>query len=258
MKVFIVILFFLVSCGDPRQNSSTSNAYNKPSLGSLINQQKVAVDKLTCQSGKGVIINTGVDKNRNGLLDSTEVDQTSIVCDGAEGANGIDGKDGVGVVFAQLDATIDQCPSGGRVLVIASDTENIGQYSNSSENKQSIVTCNGSPGKDTSFDLLTAIAPCGMDSEPGLGKEILLCLSDGSVISSFSDNASGKNTRLAFIPLNVQLQDTDGSLCIFMATKNENNDTIIQWNPGSNGKTSWLGGSQVCKKNTNTTIKGNL
>jgi len=206
MKVFIVILFFLVSCGDPRQNSSTSNAYNKPSLGSLINQQKVAVDKLTCQSGKGVIINTGVDKNRNGLLDSTEVDQTSIVCDGAEGANG----------------------------------------------------SNGSPGKDTSFDLLTAIAPCGMDSEPGLGKEILLCLSDGSVISSFSDNASGKNTRLAFIPLNVQLQDTDGSLCIFMATKNENNDTIIQWNPGSNGKTSWLGGSQVCKKNTNTTIKGNL
>jgi hypothetical protein len=255
MKFLVFILFVLVSCGDPRQNTTTSSGYNKPSLGSLIKQQKITVDKSTCLSGKGVMITTGVDKNRNGLLDSVEIDQTSIVCDGADG---LDGKDGVGIVFSQMEASTEQCSSGGRVLIIASDTEEVGEYSNSSENKQSIIICNGDPGKDAIFEQITEIAPCGINSKTGIGKEILLCLPDGNVISSFSDNVSGYNTRLSFIPLNILLQNTDGSLCTFTATKNGNNDTIIKWNSGSNGSTSWSSGSEVCKNNTHSKTKGIL
>jgi len=46
-----------------------------------------------CANG-GQWITIGVDEDDDGVLDASEVDQTSYVCDGAPGADGADGADG--------------------------------------------------------------------------------------------------------------------------------------------------------------------
>ena len=40
-----------------------------------------------CPNG-GIMIQSGLDKNQNEILDSSEIDQTEVVCNGATGANG--------------------------------------------------------------------------------------------------------------------------------------------------------------------------
>ena len=46
-----------------------------------------------CPDG-GVQIDVGVDDNGNGVLDSSEIDQTTYICNGADGNDGADGADG--------------------------------------------------------------------------------------------------------------------------------------------------------------------
>ena len=77
----------------------------------------------------------------------------------------------------------------------------------------------GSPGADGTHGqdaVLEVIDPCGDAS--GVVDEILLRLSDGSVLCSFSANASGQNTRLAILPPGNYVT-TDGSACAFTVTQ---------------------------------------
>lgn len=62
-------------------------------------------------------------------------------------------------------------------------------------------------------NIVSIIDPCG--DAPGIIDEVLFKLSDGRVISSFSDNAAGQNTRFSVLPEGVQLSVTDGSHCTF-------------------------------------------
>ena len=56
------------------------------------------------------------------------------------------------------------------------------------------------------------IDPCG--NAPAVVDEVLLKLTDGSLLASFSDNSSGKNTRFAVVPAGNYVT-TDGSSCMF-------------------------------------------
>lgn len=46
-----------------------------------------------CPDG-GQRVDVGIDDDRSGTLESSEVDQTTYVCNGADGANGADGQNG--------------------------------------------------------------------------------------------------------------------------------------------------------------------
>lgn len=63
--------------------------------------------------------------------------------------------------------------------------------------------------------------PCG--DTPGIIDEVLLRLSGGRILASFSDTASGMNTRFSIIP-NGNYVVTDGSGCHFSV-----NDGIISY-----------------------------
>lgn len=65
------------------------------------------------------------------------------------------------------------------------------------------------------------IDPCG--DTVGKYDEVLLRLSDGSIIASFSDSASGQNTRFALIP-NGSYQTTDGTSCRFSVSNG-----VVSW-----------------------------
>lgn len=75
-----------------------------------------------CANG-GVSIDTGIDENGNGTLDSDEVDNTYVICNGADGVDGSDGTaSGSNTVFDFEDiAAGDTCVYGGTRLLIGLD-----------------------------------------------------------------------------------------------------------------------------------------
>ena len=182
-------------------------------------------------------------------------------CGSQNGANGIgiqgpagnDGKNGESLVYTQIPATIEQCAAGGTVFLMALDSEGTGTYSATDKNQQSMVVCNGAQGQQgvqgqqglpSAFAPVTPISPCGISSSPY--KEVLLCLADGEVLSSFSENLSGQDTRLAFLTAGT-FEDTDESGCIFTVTI-EKNKTIITWDAGFNSYASWNAQTAICAK----------
>ncbi len=64
------------------------------------------------------------------------------------------------------------------------------------------------------YTSITAVLdPCG--DSPSVIDEVLLKLSNGKVIASFSDKSSGKNTRFSVLAENTYYGTTDGSNCTF-------------------------------------------
>ena len=73
-----------------------------------------------CPDG-GVQIDVGVDDNDNGVLDSSEIDQTTYICNGADGNDGADGADGSASPNTMLTSISSpsaslECNAGGRVI----------------------------------------------------------------------------------------------------------------------------------------------
>jgi hypothetical protein len=194
-----------------------------------------------CSNG-GVQVTT-LNISSNGNIVATN---NSVLCNGQNGTPGQPGINGIGIVFTTLSATSTQCPTGGSVLIVASDTLGTGIYSVNDSNQKNIVTCNEQIGSTGKSSLITTIAPCTNKSQP-VGKEQLLCLSDGNILSDFSDTMAGANTRLSFIPLNLMLEDTDDSNCLFTATQDLKGNTTITWYAGTNQWGSWNSGSVTCE-----------
>ena len=75
-----------------------------------------------CPDG-GVQIDVGVDDNDNGVLDSSEIDQTTYICNGGDGADGADGNDGADgsaspntMLTSISTPSLQACSSGGRII----------------------------------------------------------------------------------------------------------------------------------------------
>lgn len=157
------------------------------------------------------------------------------------GTPGPQGLPGVNTVIEQSSASLVQCPAGGIILVSGIDNDVSGNISAGDSNIQSSIICsgingtNGQNGQDApipAFTAVKAIAPCGVGSAPY--KEVILLLADGSLLSSFSDNFAGQNTRLAFLP-DGNYVNTDGSNCSFSVSTNGTTRTL-SW---SGGLESW-------------------
>lgn len=80
----------------------------------------------------------------------------------------------------------------------------------------------GANGKDAelpAYAVTQIIDPCG--DAPSVVDEVLLKMANGQFLVSFSENASGKNTRLAVLPAGTYIT-TDGSNCTFTITAGGN------------------------------------
>lgn len=152
---------------------------------------------------------------------------------GTPGINGAPGAPGYGSIIEQAPAPVSACPDGGVTIVTAIDADYSFTITADDYNVYSTNVCNGAPGRVAPASPLTpveVIQPCGPGSAQY--KEVILRLADGSLLSSFSDNAAGQNTRLALLP-DGDYVDTDGSSCSFSVSTN-----------GSTRSISWAGGSE--------------
>ena len=103
---------------------------------------------------------------------------------------------------------------------------------------------NGSNGTNGTNSIVSEVAPCGENSSPW--KEQLLCLDNGTILASFSDSASGLNTRFANIGTG-SYDDTDSSGCQFSVVVATDGSTTVSWDHGSNQYSTWTSGTYTCQ-----------
>lgn len=132
---------------------------------------------------------------------------------GKDGTSGINGQDGYSVVFSSVAATT--CTNGGSVLLMAKDSNRNGVLDTSDTNLQATTICNGVNGTTPPVPPMSIVAvldPCG--DKAGVFDEVLLKMQNNTIVSSFSDNVSGLNTRFSILGAG-SYKTTDGSNCFF-------------------------------------------
>lgn len=167
-------------------------------------------------------------------------DGTSVsVQDGVAGAPGIDGQNG---------SVGSQGPSGspGKDGSTGEPGQAGSQGDKGEPGSQGSPGPQGSPGTSPSLPPSTPmsiIMPCGPNSSPY--KEVILCLYDGTLLASFSQDVGGSYTRLSMLPTGTYM-DTDSSGCIFTVASSTLGLTT-SWNAGSNLYSTWIDGSVLCE-----------
>lgn len=230
MKHSLVVAIFLlniISCTYKSVYTPTDESANNKA--GITPPERIAVTDANseeCPNG-GKVYTVFVDGNGNSINDMDEAPLSKqIVCNGK---NGIDGTNGHSMQFTVLTAATAICPNGGSTLLMALDVNDNGFYSATDPNQQQMTICNGQNGADapiSQFSPVDVIIPCGHTTTY---KEVLLRLSNGQVLASFSDNSGGVNTRLVLIPDGTYMT-TDSTSCSFtLATTADGQQRFISW-----------------------------
>ena len=185
-----------------------------------------------CANG-GKKITTGMDINRNDTLDPSEIDNTSYVCNGADGNGGTTGSGYSSLVDIADESAGSNCTNGGKQISTGLDSNNNGTLDSSEVTNISYV-CNGLDGVTSSAGVSCAI------TEGPNGEKILSC-SDGTLIpveggvvyqsSTVNDisggkqivdswNTSGGRNRYSFRNNHYQIEVLSGGELVFEIDSN--------------------------------------
>jgi hypothetical protein len=110
-----------------------------------------------CPNG-GDKVDTGLDKDRNGILDPSEVTMSYYICNGQNGSNGTNGFNGLTEVTTESSGT--NCPSGGLKIDTGLDTNRNGIL-DLGEITTTNYVCNGLPGPPGSGSGITWVDVTG-------------------------------------------------------------------------------------------------
>ncbi len=179
--IAVLLVFVLAGCGRPGPGNDTS-----------VTDRSVAVKTSgvapgdECPNG-GIAIDTGIDENGNGTLDPSEVDNTQILCNGADGADGL-----LSLISINDEPSGDNCTEGGLKIEAGID-ENSNGILDPEEVKETRYVCDGTDGTN------------GSDGEAG---------SDGlSTLISVSREPEGDNCTNGGIKIEAGLDNNrDGIL----------------------------------------------
>ena len=155
---------------------------------------------------------------------------------GRDGIDGKAGKDGSNAVIKMVSfsGVSGSCTNGGITILSATDANDSGSLDSEDTNLVSSTVCNGTNGLDgsdgqdgadgqdapvNSFTPVAILDPCG--NHPSYFDEVMLKLHNGQVLASFSDNASGLNTRFSILGAG-SYRTTDGTNCYFSIDSNGN------------------------------------
>ncbi len=142
----------------------------------------------------------------------------SACCDVHRTTAGAPGKDGSSAKISTVN-NAPGCLNGG--LTVLTWTEVVNDGVSEKHDLMSGEVCNGANGSNgtngvdappTLFTPVGLVDPCG--DKPGVYDEVFLKLSNGLLLASFSDSASGQNTRFSVIVAGSYVT-TDGSGCNF-------------------------------------------
>jgi len=141
-----------------------------PGTKSLLDVHPLAAGT-ACPNG-GVIILSGIDINNDGKLDSTEVDQTQNVCNGANGAAGLKS-----ILDIQPLPAGSACVNGGVIIRSGIDKNSDGKL-DSTEVDQTQNVCNGANGVSGGEQDKLIVLPLGgsvsASQTPSLGQDPII------------------------------------------------------------------------------------
>ena len=134
---------------DPSEITATSyicdGAPGSDGLTSIINTTQLEPGDENCPEG-GYKIEVGLDSNRDGELDPSNIESTWYVCNGPEGTDGGDGADGKeALVNTTPEEPGENCVHGGYKVESGVDANGNGVLDPSEVSSTSYV-CNGEPG----------------------------------------------------------------------------------------------------------------
>ncbi len=130
--------------GSPPETTTTANS------SVAAKSSVIAPGDAECAYG-GVLVETGIDENGNGLLDDSEVDESHKVCNGAPGSEGLNA-----LVNITAEAAGAQCAQGGQRIDSGLDSNADGVL-DSGEITATSYICNGAAGADGSDGLNTLL-----------------------------------------------------------------------------------------------------
>ena len=182
-----------------------------------------------CPSG-GNRLSSGIDRNRNAVLDADEVTSTQYVCNGSPGANGIST-----IVSLLPEPSGSNCLAGGSRIASGPDVNGNGLL-DANELASTVYVCNGLSGRDGSNGatglVLTQTEPAGPNCPTG-GKKITIGVDknvDGVLqvaeISSTSYVCNGANSLLLIQPETAGNNCVAGGSRIAAGTDNNNNGVL--------------------------------
>jgi hypothetical protein len=179
-----------------------------------------------CANG-GIVYTSYIDVNLNSVFDNEDSVITKYpICNGINGSNGQDGQNGNGVAFTVVPASVAVCANGGATVLMATDVGNTGVYDINAANQQSMTICNGQNAVTPAYTPVEPILACGNTVS---NKEVLLRLSNGQVLGSFSSDVGGTMTRLSFLP-DGNYMNTDNSGCKFsLSTSADGKTRSVSW-----------------------------
>lgn len=134
IALIICAVFTLQACsssvgGGTTSNQSTSSDGN-PSIAAA--SKILSTGSIQCPDG-GISIDTGIDDNKNGMLDTNEVDNTNYICNGQKGINAL--------VKVESEPAGVHCIVGGQKVLIGSDS-NVNSTLDSNEVTSTSYICN--------------------------------------------------------------------------------------------------------------------
>ncbi|VAX27189.1 hypothetical protein MNBD_NITROSPIRAE02-1162, partial [hydrothermal vent metagenome] len=177
--IAVLLVFIFAGCGKPGDDTNVTDR-------SVAVATSAVAPGDECPNG-GIAIDTGIDENGNGKLDPSEVDNTQIVCNGTDGADGL-----LSLISISDEPAGDNCTEGG-VKIEAGLDENNNAVLDPEEVDQTRYVCDGTDGTN------------GSDGESG---------SDGlSTLISVSQEPEGDNCTNGGIKIEAGLDDDrDGIL----------------------------------------------
>ncbi len=158
-------------------------------LNSVVNQ--VAAGN-QCGVDGGWVVTSGLDTNRNGALDTTEIQTTGLVCNGRNGTVAVDGKSSL----IRMRDTVNECnPTAGFILEIGLD-DNMNNVLDPGEVDDWDVVCDGFDGLDSVVRVTEDLTFCdygGVLVETGLDENFngVLDTLEVANISYICDGAQG-------------------------------------------------------------------
>ena len=167
--ICVMLAIGIIGCST-NGNSGGATATNSESVATAVrNTAPVSI----CPNG-GISVDSGIDINGNGLLDTTEVQNTQYVCNGTNATNGTNGLNALVIVTSEPSGT--NCPYGGSKVSVGLDSNSNGILDTSEITSSNYICAAalGTPGQNGTngidgFNTLMSISsePAGTNCSSG-------------------------------------------------------------------------------------------
>jgi len=199
----------------PAEATATSYVCNSTQAGNTSLLVTTAAPATRCAAG-GVRLESGVDLNGNGVLDTAEITHTSYVCHGESGSSGSSGSSGTPGLNSLLDMKPEpagaNCPMGGTAVSSGLDRDRDGVLS-ASEVFATRYICDQSGG-DTTPPVISTNAPAIASSNT---EEFTTFVSD-NVELAYVRVPSGWSYDLLFLPEGVKSYEFTNKVAVQLGT----------------------------------------